>query len=108
MHYATQFWPSEVSKELLELGANIGLKNIYEEVAINKILPEVMEDFLNTKCLVPEGDVTNSNFKITAKFDFLVPFGTNLKADNKVHDVVIEEEEAAIPLPETEGLWYMR
>ena len=62
-----------------------------------------MEEFLNDVCLSPEGDVTNSNFKITAKFDFLVPFGTNLSSTNKITDGVSEE----VPLPETEGLWYM-
>jgi ankyrin repeat protein len=77
LHYATQMWPQTVVRSLLEIGANIGLKNIYEEVAINRILPEVMEDFLNDYCLTSEGNVTNENFKITAKFDFLVPFGTN-------------------------------
>ena len=106
LHYATQFWPQSVVSALLELGANIGLKNIYEEVPINKILPEVMEDFLNTKCLNPEGDVTNANFKITAIFDFLVPFGTSPKSDNKINDVKNEDLET-VPLPETEGLWYM-
>ena len=107
LHYATQFWPQSVVAALLELGANIGLKNMYGEVPINKILPEVMEEFLNTKCLNPEGDVTNANFKITAIFDFLVPFGTSLKSDNKVNDVKNENELDKVPLPETEGLWYM-
>ena len=106
LHYATQFWPQKVTAALLELGANIGLKNIYGEVPINKILPETMEEFLNTKCLNPEGDVTNANFKITAIFDFLVPFGTSLKNDNKIHDVKNDDLEV-VPLPETEGLWYM-
>ena len=107
LHYATQFWPQSVVRTLLEMGANIGLKNIYEEVPIDRILPETMEDFLNDVCLCPEGDVTNSDFKITAKFDFLVPFGTNMETGtvNKVTDEEGNVEE--VPLPETEGLWYM-
>ena len=36
LHYATQFWPQTIVKSLLEIGANIGLKNIYEEVPINR------------------------------------------------------------------------
>ena len=101
LHHATQYWPQNVVKSLLEMGANIGIKNDLEEVPINRILPEVMEDFLNNSCLVPEGDTTHDNFKITAKFDFLVPFGTNL---NHEESTDLDEE---IPLPETEGLWYM-
>ena len=110
LHYATQFWPQTVVRELLELGANIGLKNIYDEVPINRILPETMEEFLNDFCLTPEGSVTNSDFKITASFDFLVPFGTNLttnKINNKITDEISGGEDEEIPLPETEGLWYM-
>ena len=32
LHYATQLWPQDVVRYILELGANIGVKNIYEEV----------------------------------------------------------------------------
>ena len=111
LHYATQFWPQNVVLTLLELGGNIGLKNMYGEVPIDKIHPEVMEEFLDSSCLIPEGDVaTSTDFKIRAKFDFLVPFGTNFKAtpvdDNKVHDVKDVDDES-VQLPETEGLWYM-
>ena len=112
LHLATQFWPQSVVKSLLELGANIGLKNNLHEVPINRILPETMEDFLNNVCMETQGDPTNDKFKITTKFDFLVPFGTNLNNgtnSNKVNDATstfnpMQEE---IPLPETEGLWYM-
>ena len=113
LHYATQFWPQTVVRELLELGANIGLKNIYGEVPINRILPETMEEFLNDFCLTSKGSVTNSDFKITASFDFLVPFGTNLTTTNKINNKITDEiaggveEDEEIPLPETEGLWYM-
>ena len=112
LHLATQFWPQSVVKSLLELGANIGLKNNLQEVPINRILPETMEDFLNNVCMETQGDPTNDKFKITTKFDFLVPFGTNLNNgtnSNKVNDATstfnpMQEE---VPLPETEGLWYM-
>ena len=32
LHYATQLWPQEVVRGILELGANIGVKNQYDEV----------------------------------------------------------------------------
>ena len=114
LHLATQFWPQSVVKSLLELGANIGLKNNLQEVPINRILPETMEDFLNNVCMETQGDPTNDKFKITTKFDFLVPFGTNLNANsgtsqNKVNDATstFDTMQEEIPLPETEGLWYM-
>ena len=34
LHYATQLWPQEVVRYVLELGANIGVKNVYDEVQI--------------------------------------------------------------------------
>jgi delta 1-pyrroline-5-carboxylate dehydrogenase len=40
-----------VVRQLLERGANIGMKNRWGEVPINKILPDTMEDFLNQHCL---------------------------------------------------------
>ena len=32
-----------------------------------------MESFLDEFCLKSEGNVTNNNFKITARFDFIAP-----------------------------------
>ena len=33
LHYATQQWPQDTVRIILELGANIGIKNIYDEVS---------------------------------------------------------------------------
>jgi hypothetical protein len=41
----------ETVRELLERGANIGVKNKWEETPISKILPETMESFLDEYCL---------------------------------------------------------
>ncbi|MFY7897367.1 MAG: hypothetical protein ACOVP8_14130, partial [Phycisphaerales bacterium] len=38
-------------RSLLELGANIGMKNHWDEVPISNIQPETMEEFLNESCL---------------------------------------------------------
>jgi hypothetical protein len=38
-------------RELLERGANIGVKNKWEETPISRILPETMEAFLDEYCL---------------------------------------------------------
>lgn len=113
LHYATQMWPQTTSRRLLELGANIGLQNVYEEVPISRILPETFESFLDEHCLTSEGNVTNENFRITAKFDFLVPFGTLDDDEGKQKTVedgggdVKNDDIDYVPLPETEGLWYM-
>ena len=42
LHYATSLWPQNITKKLLERGANIGIKNIWDEVPIDKITPEVL------------------------------------------------------------------
>jgi hypothetical protein len=38
-------------RELLERGANIGVKNRWEETPISRILPQTMEAFLDDFCL---------------------------------------------------------
>ena len=43
------------------------------QVPISHILPETMESFLDGFCLKSEGNVTNNNFKITARFEFICP-----------------------------------
>ena len=43
------------------------------KVPISHILPETMESFLDGFCLKSEGNVTNNNFKITARFEFICP-----------------------------------
>ena len=120
LHYATQMWSQSVVRLLLELGANIGIKNIYGEVPINHILPETMEDYLNKFCLDARGNVTNENFQITSHFDFLVPAQDKvggaaeengaavdnwMRKDPEVQ--VQDEDQERVYLPETDGLWHM-
>merc|ERR1719414_41361 len=40
LHYAAQRWPQEGVRYILEAGANIGMKNQFNEVAITQILPK--------------------------------------------------------------------
>ena len=51
LHYATQFWDQDTVTKLLELGANIGLRNKAGEAPIAGILPATMEKFLDNSCL---------------------------------------------------------
>ena len=46
---------------------------LFLKVPISHILPETMESFLDGFCLKSEGNVTNNNFKITARFEFICP-----------------------------------
>eukprot|EP00096_Caligus_rogercresseyi_P013882 TRINITY_DN6471_c0_g1_i1.p1 TRINITY_DN6471_c0_g1~~TRINITY_DN6471_c0_g1_i1.p1 ORF type:complete len:967 (-),score=257.24 TRINITY_DN6471_c0_g1_i1:290-3190(-) len=93
LHYATQLWPSHVVRSLLEMGSNIGMKNIYGEIPVDRILPETLEDFFNDFCLESEGNVANEDFRITFRYEFLAP-ATQAKGNEEL-------------LPETDVLWHM-
>jgi hypothetical protein len=41
LHYSTNLWPQSISSKLLYRGANIGIKNIWGELPITKIMPKV-------------------------------------------------------------------
>ena len=73
LHYATQMWSQGTVRRLLEAGANIGMKNHFDEVPISKILPDTMEDFLDEFCLEAVKDVHHEDFEITFNSSFLAP-----------------------------------
>merc|ERR1719187_2057307 len=73
LHYATEKWPTDMVRLLLQNGANIGIKNCWDEIPISRIPPDVMEQFLDEDCLVAEGDVFNKDLAITFRYDFLAP-----------------------------------
>ena len=47
------------ARMLMERGANIGMRNLFEETPISLILPETMEQFLDDHCLTSRGEVRN-------------------------------------------------
>ena len=47
----------------MERGANIGMRNLFEETPISLILPETMEQFLDEHCLTSKGEVGNIAYK---------------------------------------------
>ena len=63
----------ETVRKLLEAGANIGMKNHFDEVPISKILPDTMEEFLDEFCLDATRDVHHEDFEITFNYSFLAP-----------------------------------
>ena len=62
-------------RSLLEMGANIGMKNHWDEVPISNIQPDTMEDFLSEFCIQsdPKKDANNDKFEITFDYSFLAP-----------------------------------
>ena len=87
LHYATQKWSSVTIRALLEHGANIGMKNKWDEVPIKSINPETMENFLDEHCLRSnyntrkEGaviDMSHKALEFTFNYSFLAPSNEDL------------------------------
>ncbi len=116
LHYATQFWPQETVRKLLELGANIGMKNHWDEIPISNIPPQTMEDFLDEFCLRGRGDVNHENFELTFNYSFLAPPIEDLPEENREGINTVDPENLKlttggegpkVALPETQSLWHM-
>jgi len=114
LHYATQKWSETTVRKLLELGANIGIKNHWKEIPITKIRPQTMEDFLDEFCLTYEGDIMHENFNLTFHYEFLAPDAEALPPkyrknmfDYEEQSLIRSSHDHAQALPETECLWYM-
>jgi len=120
LHYATQMWPQEVVKEVLILGAHVGVRNKFEDIPISKIEPGTMEEFLNEHCLRGFGDAHDKNFQVTFDYSFLAPpleelpkkakEGLNtVDAAERQKDINEENdvEKPKLALPETQVLWFM-
>ena len=119
LHYATQMWPQEMIRKLLEIGANIGMKNQWDEIPISKIDPGTMEDFLDEFCITSKHDVNHENFEITFNYSFLAPPKEDLPAESQAELRIEDEDDAEnqklnskdgnqkFALPETQSLWHM-
>lgn len=109
LHYATQKWNDRVVRDVLELGANIGIKNVWSEVSISKIRPQTMEEFLDEHCLNHEGDTMHENLEVSFSYEFLAPDPDTLpeKYRHQSDDDEKSFHEEVVALPETECLWYM-
>ena len=51
LHYASQGWPQPAVRALLELGGNVGMRDLYDVTPITFIPPDTMEAFLDDYCL---------------------------------------------------------
>eukprot|EP00095_Tigriopus_kingsejongensis_P003021 maker-scaffold170_size291898-snap-gene-1.41 protein:Tk03021 transcript:maker-scaffold170_size291898-snap-gene-1.41-mRNA-1 annotation:"transient receptor potential cation channel protein painless" len=113
LHYATQKWPQSISRALLENGANIGMKNHWNETPIEKIQPDTLEAFLNEYCIEAKGDVNHENFELTFNYSFLappkedLPFANQDGQDDPESQKLSSGSDFKVALPETQSLWYM-
>ena len=51
LHYAVRTWPEASVRVLLDLGANLGLKNAWGEIPLARISVKCLGDFLDHGCL---------------------------------------------------------
>ena len=115
LHYATQKWSEKTVRRLLERGANIGIKNKWNEIPINRISSSTMQSFLDEFCLQSEKDVNHDEFKVTFDYQFLAPPVDSLPTEVQGPYSDKDETQKAsdgkggkkFALPETESLWYM-
>ena len=85
LHYAAQFWSQEVVARILRLGANVGLKNRKDELAISGVQPKTMEDFLDNDCLTSnKRNPADDKFSITFNYSFLTPPSAPAQRDSSV------------------------
>ena len=116
LHYATQKWSEDIVRLLLERGVNIGIKNRWDEVPINKISSSTMESFLDEHCLQSSNNVNHEDFEVTFRYNFLAPpvealpeeIQGPLSDEMDISDKLAEKYgDKRFALPETESLWYM-
>ena len=91
LHYAAETSNELAVRKLLQLGADIGRKNLRGEVPIHKISAEIMQDFLDD-CLESDGLPVDEDFELIFKYVFM---GSN------------HSKLASSSLPESESLWHI-
>jgi len=104
LHYASQLWTQEDVTSLLNLGANIGVRNLRGEIPLTRILPKTLEDFLDN-CATHESHPMNEDFKVEFNYSWLAPAVDDYDADE--WDADRQKELEMEGLPETESLWCM-
>ena len=55
LHYAAVNWPQEIVRKLLNNGANVGMKNLRQEIPLSRIPSGTLEEFLDENCMVADG-----------------------------------------------------
>ena len=99
-----QLWSQEDVTALLNLGANIGVRNLRGDIPLNRILPDTLESFLDS-CARHESHPMNEDFKVEFNYSWLAPAVDDYQADQ--WDEERQRELELQGLPETESLWCM-
>ena len=61
-------WPQSIVRQLLDLGANIGVRNWRDEIPLSRISAKTLSDFLDDECLEASGDLdADDDVEITFK-----------------------------------------
>ena len=134
LHYAALNWPQTICRKLLNNGANVGMKNLRQEIPLSRISPETLQDFLDENCMSTRGYnlsddedtddedqdeeeeqeettydpgfLTNlNNEDVTFKYEFLAPPVTEDQL--KLWDPEKQKELEKLALPETDALLYI-
>ncbi|XP_040568559.1 transient receptor potential cation channel protein painless [Lepeophtheirus salmonis] len=107
LHFAAKSWPQKVTLKLLELGANIGIRNHFGEVPLSRIQTKTLEEFLDNYCTQTKKDPDDysDSFEVTFRYDFLAPPVTEEQLQNWDREKQTQLELEA--LPETDSLWYI-
>ena len=130
LHYAGEFWDADVASKVLELGANIGIINHWNQPAFEHVSSKVLEEFFDDHCLKTNwnerGDKDqrgllskhlHQNEDLKIHFDY-TPLLPCTKKNNKLdleegnsHDCLIisneNEDEDVLRLPESNTLLYL-
>ena len=128
LHLATTKWTQDITTLLLRMGANVGMKNRWNQVPITSIAAETLEAFLDDHCLTSNCGQTNIDvgsraLEITFDYNFLAPPSDELPSEIREPPGQEEEDEESgtkrnlrgrkwdddkcPPLPETESLWHI-
>ena len=127
LHLATTKWTQDITTLLLRMGANVGMKNRWNQVPITSIAAETLEAFLDDHCLTSNCGQTNIDvgsraLEITFDYNFLAPPSDELPSEIREPPGDEEDEESGAkrnlrgrkwddskcpPLPETESLWHI-
>ena len=67
-------------RALLNLGANIGVRNLRGDIPLNRILPDTLESFLDS-CASHQSHPMNEDFKVEFNYSWLAPAVDDYQAD---------------------------
>ena len=73
LHYAAHSGVEQAVLQLLRHGTHLGVKNIFGETAVRRILPSTLESFLDSCVSLNDEQPSSRNFAITFHYSLLAP-----------------------------------